>query len=272
MSREEQKIVHAYGVVDREVTVSLEVPGLGGAPVLTCVIGPVRVLHSVLDAKRYGEHAWAEHAQDPDWLRDVARRHHAVLQAWSEVSDVLPFRLPSLHAGEAGLKRVMQARMPELTRGLAAIRDQWEWGVKVYLEPSDDSRDAAAGTPAKRPRTGRDYLRGRSRAAAAREDERQLQQAVIQKVHQAFASHTTFAAVNPPLDPALSGRNAPMLLNAWYLAPKAKQKGILRLAKAWGSKVHPLGLRLELTGPWPPYHFAAVSQSRKEQDDERLGD
>jgi Gas vesicle synthesis protein GvpL/GvpF len=262
MSRHEASIVHAYGVVASEVAERVEVIGLDGAPVVTRVVGPLRVLLSVLDSERYGEDVWVEHGQDPSWLRDIARSHHAVLQAWSEVTDVLPFRLPSLHAGEAGLRRAMEARLPQLTSALAAIRGQCEWGLKVFLEPRaeppSERLGKSRGAP---PRTGREYLVGRSRAGAAREEGRRRREAALQEVHRAFASHTTRAVLNAPQDPALSGRGAPMLLNAAYRAPRSDRERILTLAGQWTSRVQPLGLRAELTGPWPPYHFALVGES-----------
>ena len=272
MSRSNAGVVHAYGVVDREVTRQAEVAGLGGAPVLTCAVGPVRTLYSVLDPGHYGERVWSEHAQDPEWVRDVARQHHGVLQAWSELSDVLPFRLPSLHAGEAGLKRAMRQRAPELSEALDASRGQREWGVKVYWEPGDSRPPEAKEAREKLPRTGRGYLLSRSRAAAARENERHLQTAAIRKIHQAFVARSSRAVVSAPLDPVLSGRRAPMLLNAAYLAPRESHPLLLRVASDCASRFQSLGLSVELTGPWPPYHFAAVRPSRREEGHERLPD
>jgi hypothetical protein len=52
MSRHEATIVHAYGVVASEVAERVEVLGLDGAPVVTRVVGPLRVLLSVLDSER----------------------------------------------------------------------------------------------------------------------------------------------------------------------------------------------------------------------------
>jgi hypothetical protein len=171
---------------------------------------------------------------------------------------VLPFRLPSLHAGEAGLRRAMEARLPELRSALAAIRGQCEWGLKVFLEPPAVRPGESRGA---QPRTGREYLVSRSRAGAAREEERRRREAALREVHRAFASHTTRAVLSAPQDPALSGRGAPMLLNAAYLAPRSDRERILMLAGQWTSRVQPLGLRAELTGPWPPYHFAFVGES-----------
>src|SRR3712207_8781096 len=37
--------------------------------------------------------AWADHAEDPDWVTPVATAHHGVLQHLVERQDVLPLRL-----------------------------------------------------------------------------------------------------------------------------------------------------------------------------------
>lgn len=262
MSGKAASTLHAYGVIDPSAG-PVEFAGIGGARVEIEAIDALGVLVSWLPPERYGEAAWRAHAQDPSWLRDVAREHHAVLQAWSDCTDVVPFRLPSLHAGMAGLRRAMQTRLGGLSSALAAIRGQWEWGLKIFLEV-----DPAPAKPG-RATSGRDYLVQRTRAASGREQARDRRAAAIREVHEAFASSTTRAVISTPQDPALSGRPAPMLLNAAYLAPRSERERLLALAGEQASRVQPLGLRVELTGPWPPYHFASIEPALEGEGHER---
>jgi hypothetical protein len=246
--------VHAYGVVDGEFTAKANVSGLGGAPVISREVGSLRVLLSALDPEQYGEGVWREHGQDPTWLRDVARDHHSVLQTFADRTDVVPFRLPSLHLGESGLLRTTKARLEELARALLHIRGQCEWGLKIYRRP-----DPSPVAPPKNKRaTGRDYLLSRSRSSAEREGSKREREAAVREVHRAFTCHATETVLSALQDRSLSGRAEPMVLNASYLVKRSEQKRIQALTRDWGTRVRPLGLALELTGPWPPYHFASA--------------
>jgi hypothetical protein len=47
-----------------------------------------------------------------------------------------------------------------------------------------------------------------------------------------------------------------MILNAAYLVPEARTEEFQSLVRTLSRRHAPEGLALELTGPWPAYHFA----------------
>jgi hypothetical protein len=51
-----------------------------------------------------------------------------------------------------------------------------------------------------------------------------------------------------------------MLLNASYLIPRDRAVEFASLVRALSDRHARHGLELELTGPWPPYHFVGESQ------------
>ena len=53
----------------------------------------------------------------------------------------------------------------------------------------------------------------------------------------------------------LTGRSEEMLFNAAFLLPRSSQEGWLETINGLRQDVHGKGLLLELSGPWPPYHF-----------------
>jgi hypothetical protein len=62
--------------------------------------------------------------------------------------------------------------------------------------------------------------------------------------------------LSPPQDPRLSGEEREMLLNAAYLISDGRTGEFQSLVCGLTRRHAPDGLVLELTGPWPAYHFA----------------
>ena len=98
------------------------------------------------------------------------------------------------------------------------------------------------------------YLKKRKAQMTARQDAQRDAAASARAVHAGLARHAAQARLHPPQAPALSGERTPMLLNAAYLLSQSEGTGFAE-AVAAAAAAHP-ELRVELTGPWPPYSFA----------------
>jgi hypothetical protein len=51
-----------------------------------------------------------------------------------------------------------------------------------------------------------------------------------------------------------------MVLNAAYLVPADAAGAFRQIVEELGRRHEPDGVELELTGPWPPYHFATAPE------------
>ena len=99
------------------------------------------------------------------------------------------------------------------------------------------------------------YLKKRRAQMTARQDARRDGVEGAREVHAGLARHAAQARLHPPQSPQLSGERTPMLLNAAYLLDAAD--GVSFTAAVTGQATSHPELRIELTGPWPPYSFAA---------------
>jgi hypothetical protein len=253
MTGADATVVHAYGLVRPGVDVRPE-GGIDAAGLLIVGAGDVAAVASVLSADRYGFGCWRARGEDPQWLRQVAGEHHAVLQSVAESHDVLPFRLPGMHASLDTLRTVLAEHAAELGAALARVRGHLEWGAKVYWASSGHN-DGLESEPA----SGRDYLMRQVAEKAAAEQASDRRIALVLDAHQRMAEASTRATTNPPQHAAVSGRSEPMLLNAAYLVPRPTFDRFLGLVEELALQMEREGLALEVTGPWPPYNFADLS-------------
>lgn len=256
MTATNETVLHTYGVVaDSEVP--LPKHGIGGTPLGILDVNGLAVVVGAVDAARLGPRVWEQHGEDPQWLGRVAQAHHEVLQAictGNPPADVLPLRLPGIYPDEDALRAALLPAAEALSEALGRIRGRLEWGVQVFRvgEP--------AATEAEPASSGRDYLKRKAAATAAREEGRTRRQREIAEAYDVLAGAADNCTTNPPQDPALSGRPDPMVLNAAFLVARSEEARFFSAAEQVGQQLGSTGLRVEVSGPWPPYNFTRIGE------------
>lgn len=221
---------------------------------LTAVVSPA-------DLAEFGEEPLRRNMEHLPWLEAVARVHHDVVSAVAKMTAVVPMRLATVYRTEPGLARMLRQRQEYLLAALGHIAGRSEWGVKAYVAAPADAAsppaDRSSGEPAA-PGAGAAYLMKRRAQLTAAEDARRAAVASAQRVHSELAGQVVAAALHRPQDPQLSGTTARMIMNATYLVDDHDRATFARRVGRAAS-VNP-AVRLELTGPWPPYSFTAAER------------
>ncbi|WP_426512807.1 GvpL/GvpF family gas vesicle protein [Dactylosporangium sp. McL0621] len=257
---------------------------------LVAVVSPV-------DLDEFGEDALRRNLEDLAWLDRIARAHHSVVAALAREHAVVPAGLATVYRDDAGLRTMLEQRRGDLDAVLERVGDRAEWGVKAYAAPETEAPPATpaasahsagpsgdrhtAGDRANRPgteaadsggapgdrrgagdladRPGTAYLSRRRARLSAGEVWRQRATDGAEATYAALAAGAAEARRHPPQDPRLTGRTEPMVLNGAFLVDRAGSDGFAGLVAAEAAR-HP-ELHLELTGPWPPYSFAAAEET-----------
>jgi hypothetical protein len=224
-----------YGIAPTPVRARLN--GVEGRPVTAIVHGELAALVSPAPFTRA---ELERRLDDLDSLAALARAHDAVLEAALRDGDVVPFPICTLYATAGAVRAMLAAESDRFARVLARLRGKVELGVKAYRQASPEPAPATSGT---------DYLRRRR----AERDRAGAADQLVADAHDRLAGRADAAVLLRPQDPRLSGRRAEMLLNGAYLVRRTDAAGFAELVEALRGD----DLSLELTGPWPAYHFAA---------------
>jgi hypothetical protein len=197
---------------------------------------------SRVDLERFSADALRESLEDLDTLGVLARMHDRVLGDALAAGAVVPFPICTIYASKDRVRAMLTRERASLTQTLERLRGRAEWGVKAYA-PAAPAPAAPAAT------TGAEYL---ARKSAVRRDRNAFDAAVV-AVHEALAAAADAAVLRPPQDPRLTGRDEEMVLNGVYLVADADSAAFRALVAdlAGGHQ-----LPLEITGPWPAYHFS----------------
>jgi hypothetical protein len=217
--------------------------GVDGHPVRVHDHAGVGALVSDVPADAFTKTALSARLEDLAQLEALARAHESVLEGALGTGAVVPFRLCTIYSSPERLDAMLDREAPMLRETLGRLHGMQEWGVKAFARP----HAAVASAPAA---SGTEYLmRKRERRDAAEADREALEDAVA-AVHARLTERAVASALSRPQDRRLSGRDTEMILNAAYLVPAEAAEAFKRIVASESGAIE-----LELTGPWPPYHF-----------------
>jgi hypothetical protein len=134
---------------------------------------------------------------------------------------------------------------------LGRLGSQVEWGVKIYVDSaeSDDGRtDPPLGG------TGGDYLNSRRRSRERAANERSRLNDLVAQVDRSVSVLSTAEVVRPARS---TGAGAPVFC-ASYLVSIPDEERFLGTLDNLQQTLSAQGIRIERTGPWPPYDFVTV--------------
>jgi hypothetical protein len=252
------RLVYLYAVGDAVLgeDTPTGLTGVDGTAVRVIVDGRLRAVVSTVDPRHFGEGALQRNLDDLNWLAEMARAHHAVVDAVSRHHPVAPLRLATVYLDDDNIRTLLREKNAAFTAVLDRIRGRREWGVKAFarsqpeVEPDRGAGDADLGP-------GAAYLLRKRMARARSARAQQNVEAAAADLHETCAAAAVASHLYPPQDPRLSGRHENMVLNAAYLVGETDAATFLGAVQTW----HSPHVDHEVTGPWVPYSFATLEES-----------
>jgi hypothetical protein len=239
-----------YAVTRRPevATILTGLSGVDGASVRAVAGSGLVAVVSPVASAAFSQEALARHLEDLDWLAATARAHDAVVGAVGRQATAVPLRLATVCPDERRVRDLLAEHRDDFHATLGLLTGRTEWGVKAYADPESPAPPVGPAT------SGRDYLARRRAQLSAREAAGRAATERAGLLHEALASVAVTAVRHPPQDRALSGRRDPMVLNGAYLVDDPRAGELAAAVRRLDAELP--DLRLELTGPWPPYSFA----------------
>jgi hypothetical protein len=213
----------------------------------------------------FGAGPLRDNLNDLEWLERVARAHEAVLERALAETTIVPLRLCTIYESEDGVREMLEREHDSLARAIDTLAGRQEWGVKVLAdeerltaEARSRSAEAAALEDELDARTGGGaYMLRRRLERHVRDAADALASELAEQVHAQLQDWASDAVALAPQNPELSGHEGRMLMNGAYLVETERVDGLRALVSDLEERHRPLGVHIELTGPWPPYNFLA---------------
>lgn len=244
---------YLFGVAGSDIVVPADLPHLpGGGGVRTVVGGTLSAVVCDVDPAVF------ERLNEPgpetiELLAEAATAHDAVLAALAEEGPVLPLRLGTVVADDGVVEDLLVRNAAQLRAELERITGYAEWAVTVHvLAGADDPETGQARAAA----SGRDYLEQRRVALDARENRSELREELAASIHEELATHASGSrrVESRPLE-----EDTAPLLHGVYLVAHGSFPDFQATVEELRSRYRPA--IIEVSGPWPPYHFTSVDLS-----------
>jgi hypothetical protein len=235
---------------------SSRAPALGRAPDGVPGTGAVRLLPVdrdiwavVADAPldRFSSDQLQKELQDVEAISRHALAHATVVEFFFRKTPVIPLKLFTLFSSDDVARAKFRGRLSQLRRMLSALRGKEEWGVRIVAGEIEEAS-------ARRLASGRDYLQVKKRLL----DEAAVPPpAVIRAVNGALRSLGTIAAKTRKVSFPPPGKGRPYVSGASFLVDGKRRRTWKAHIDKTTARLADEGHRLEMSGPWPPYHFVS---------------
>jgi hypothetical protein len=231
-------------------------PSLRGAPGSVPGAGPLRLLQidrgiwaAVADAplEHFSADALQREMQDVEGISRHALAHASVIEFLFRRAAVIPLKLFTLFSSDERATVHVRGRLPTLKRMFASLAGREEWAVRIIA--GEVEREAARTLD-----SGRAYLTLKKRlheqgATTSRKTVRELDSALRSLGGVAVKSRKeTFPA-------AAKGR--PYVAGASFLVNARRRASWIKQISSVTATMGAAGHRVEVSGPWPPYHFVS---------------
>ena len=220
--------------------------------------GGLAAVASAVGLAEFRPEALEQRLEDLDRVAALARAHQRVLDDTLRLGPVVPLPICTICTSADRVREMLDGEGPSLAEALRRLSGKAEWGVKAYL----DAGRASPAQAAPAPRSGVDYLARKRDERDAADAARGAVDAIVELIDGGLRALAVGAVLSPAQDPRLSGEEREMVLNAAYLVSEARTEDFHSRVRSLARRHARDGLVLELTGPWPAYHFTGPAAAR----------
>jgi len=236
----------------------------GEHPLFLEVVGDVAAVLSEVNLDDFSGPEAKEKFENLAWVAPRALRHEEVVMAAMEHGPVLPVRFGTVFSSLTAAAEPLRQRQDVLMKFFRDIVDKKEWTLKGYVnQPQARARMTAARLAAEKEQLAglspgkRYFLEQKIKGAVDKDVAVWLKEMGRDILSVAKKTSVGFSECRLQSQ-EVTGGDEEMFFHGALLVPDGSVAKMQRLLSDWNAAHQDAGLLLELSGPWPPYHFTPV--------------
>jgi hypothetical protein len=224
--------------------------------------GDLAAIVQEVSLDEYSEDVITARLQDHEWLIEAARRHHEIVAHIHRITPVLPAKFGTVYESKEAVRDAVSETHDKVLQRLEAIDGCDEWALHFFGD-EDELREQAmsedveitqmraeleSATP------GRAYLLRQRIAGRIDQSFEEFQHGVVRNVFHQIRHLVREFESDPPNREMQTEQGESEIARAVALVPRDHAEEFLEALDSSSATYR--GLRIDVTGPWPPYTFA----------------
>lgn len=236
----------------------------GEHPLFVEAIGNVAAVLSEVNLEDFTGPEAQEKMEDLAWVAHRALRHEEVVLSALEQGPVLPVRFGTVFSSLAAAAEPLRHRQDVFKKYFRDTTGKQEWTLKGYVDrPQARARMTAARLAAEKEQLaglspGKRYFLEQKIKGVVDKDVaiwlKDMERDILRVAREASVGFSECRLQSREV----TGRDEEMFFHGALLVPDGEAQVLQGITNEWNTRHEAQGLQIELSGPWPPYHFAPV--------------
>ncbi|WP_174615701.1 GvpL/GvpF family gas vesicle protein [Virgibacillus ihumii] len=270
------KKIYVYGFVPANEVQNQPIPeheGFDESENLYSInMGTVTALVADLEPEAYTEEIVEEKMNnDLEWLQKKAFHHHEILMELNKLYTVIPLSFCTIYNNQNSLVQSVTPELNGLFESFERINGKEEWNLKIYcnddkLKETVNERNPVINEKRAEIRKlspGRQFFEKKKIEQLVNKELEKERDKLCEQIHNEFKLMAAQADVKKTLGKDVTGRKERMGWNSVYLVAVSDVNLFLEKIERKEQEMQYSGIQIEITGPWPSYHFVSLTTMEK---------
>lgn len=212
----------------------------------------------------YGEESLEDNLNDATWTAIRAMRHERVVEHFAKRTGVVPLRFGTIYLAREGVERMLSEKADDLKEIIQRVGQSEEWGVNIFSDREKllnaitelSLRLRELSEQAKTTSPGQAYLLQKKVEGLRTEEARSELSRIIDEIEGRLIKKTKSGKRLRVLKVEAT-ESGELKAKFAFLVEKTRFDDFRDEAEKIAKEFEKVGIRLELTGPWPTYNFAS---------------
>ncbi|HBZ66687.1 MAG TPA: hypothetical protein DEO70_07605 [Bacteroidales bacterium] len=206
--------------------------------------------------------------EDLEWIKGKAQIHEQVIEqamrtGGSAIIPVIPMQFGVIFKTREKLQETLFTNLEKFRKSLRFLTGKQEWGVKAYLnqkvfevflEKGNEELMAKKREAEALPK-GLSFFAKKKAASTIDEVKEKELDKIINEIYKSLAESVVSLHKAKILEKDFTLMTEEMILNGFYLIEESRLNEFRGKAEEFREKFNPRGIKIEMSGPWPSYHF-----------------
>jgi hypothetical protein len=258
----DEEVLYAFGIIRVNQEGRVDLLGMEDRPCRIVENGNLGMLVCPVPRREYDEESLHLYMEDMAWVESHARRHEETLLKTMEGRSVIPLSFCTIFTDEVNIKRQLAQNAEEILDNLLRLGNHNEMHVKLLVNRKRLLEKLHEELPYSGGQSGGGYFQKRQWEKKIAEEMERVMDDYGESLYQVL---NNIAAEVILLDKAgvVAPEGQQVVFAVQYLISKECHEELDKKLEEFDEAGDPLGFILEVSGPWPPYHFSRLTNEEE---------